>query len=426
MTLALLIIALLALLALRVPVWTSLLAISIGYLLFESSGAGPQVVQRLTSGLDSFPLLAVPFFILAGVIMAGGGVAERLLGFASTLVGHFRGGLAQVNVMNSLLMGGMSGSANADAAIDAKILVPIMRKQGYTNAFASAISVASGAIAPILPPSIGLILYGVLGGVSIGDLFIGGVIPGILIAIALSITVWILARLKDFPRANDRRATFAEVWRGFRRSFAALLMPVLLLVGLRLGIMTPTELAAVLVVYSFVLSMFVYKKITWRDIPGLLREAVLITGVVMVIIATASVFAIVVAYERIPDQLSALLLGISDNPIVVMLIINLILLILGIFLESSSLMIILVPVLAPIGAMLGIDPVQFGIIIVLNLSIGSLTPPVGTVVYTVAAITRVSIPAFVKAFIPLFLALVAVLLAVTFIPFLTTLLPTIL
>lgn len=426
MTLALLIVGLLALLALRVPVWASLLGVSIIYMITEGGGGGPQVVQRLTSGLDSFPLLAVPFFILAGIIMAGGGVAERLLGFATTLVGHYRGGLAQVNVMNSVLMGGMSGSANADAAIDAKILVPIMRKQGYTNAFASALSVASGAIAPILPPSIGLILYGVLGNVSIGDLFIGGVVPGILIAVALSITVWILARIHNFPRANDRRPKFAEIWRGFRRSFAALLMPVLLLVGLRMGVMTPTELGAVLVVYALLLSMFVYKKITWRDLPRLLNEAVLITGVVMVIIAAASVFGIVVAYERIPNQISTLLLGISENPIIVMLIINLILLILGLFLESSSLMIILVPVLAPIATHLGIDPVQFGIIIVLNLSIGSLTPPIGTVVYTVAAITRVSIPAFVKAFIPLFFALVAVLLAVTFVPFFSTWLPAVL
>lgn len=424
MTLAILILVLLALLAFRVPVWASLLIVSIGYMILEGSGGGAQVIQRLTSGLDSFPLLAVPFFILAGVIMAGGGVAERLMGFATTLVGHVRGGLGQVNVLNSLFIGGMSGSANADAAIDAKVLVPIMRKQGYTNAFASAISVASGSISPILPPSIGLILYGVLGNVSIGDLFIAGVIPGILIAVALSITVWVLARMNDFPRANDHRPTLKQIWTGFRRSFGALLMPVLLLVGLRLGIMTPTELGAVLVVYSLVLSMFVYKRITWRDIPRLLREAVLTTGIVMIIIAAASVFGIVVAYERIPSVLSEFLLGISENPMVLLLVINLILLVLGIFLESSSLMIILVPALAPLAQQLGIDPVQFGVIIVLNLSIGSLTPPVGTVVYTVAAITKVSIAAFTRAFIPMFIALVAVLLAVTFIPALTTWLPT--
>ncbi len=426
MTLAILILVMLALLALRVPVWASLLTVSVGYMAFEGGGGGAQVIQRLTSGLDSFPLLAVPFFILAGVIMAGGGVADRLMGFATTLVGHVRGGLGQVNVLNSLFIGGMSGSANADAAIDAKVLVPIMRRQGYTNAFASAISVASGSISPILPPSIGLILYGVLGNVSIGDLFIAGVLPGILIAIALSVTVWILARINDFPRAHDHRPTLQQIWIGFRRSFGALLMPVLLLVGLRLGIMTPTELGAVLVVYALVLSMFVYRRITWRDIPRLLREAVLTTGVVMIIIATASVFGIVVAYERIPDQLSEFLLGISDNPLVLVLIINLILLILGIFLESSSLMIILVPALAPLALELGIDPVQFGVIIVLNLSIGSLTPPVGTVVYTVAAITKVSIAAFTRAFIPMFIALVAVLLAVTFIPQLTTWLPAVL
>ncbi|WP_454111861.1 TRAP transporter large permease [Microbacterium aurum] len=426
MTIAILILIMLVLLAIRVPVWITLLAISLGYMLFEGGGGGPQVVQRLTSGLDSFPLLAVPFFIFAGIIMAGGGIAERMMAFATSLVGHFRGGLAQVNVLNSLLIGGMSGSANADAAIDAKILVPIMRKQGYTNAFASAISVASGGISPILPPSIGLILYGVLAGVSIGDLFIAGVIPGILIAVALSITVWILARIHDFPRANDKFPPFREIWLSFRKAFFALLMPVLLLVGLRLGVFTPTELGAVAVIYALVLGLFVFKEITWRDIPRLLREAVLTTAVVMIIIASASVFGIVVAYERIPDQLSSFLYGISDNPIVIVLVINVILLVLGIFLESSSLMIILVPVLAPIAVMTGIDPVQFGVIIVLNLTIGALTPPVGTVVYTVAAITGVSIPAFVKAFIPLFIALVAVLMLVTFVPLLTIWLPSVL
>src|SRR5690554_4329167 len=377
----------------------------------------------MSSGLESFPLLAIPLFVLAGTIMAGGGIAERLMGFATVLVGHFRGGLAQVNVLNSLMIGGMSGSSNADAAIDAKILVPIMRKQGYSNGFASALSAASGSISPILPPSIGLILYGVLANVSIGALFIGGVIPAILIAVALSITVWIVSVRKKYPRVRDQRARFPEIWNSFKRSFFALLMPVLLIVGLRAGIFTPTELSAIAVVYALLVARFAFKQITWRELPGIFKEAAITSAMVLVIIAAAAVFGIIVAYERIPNQLLALLTGLTDNPLLILLFINILLLILGMFMESMSLMIILVPVLAPLAASLGVDPVHFGLILVLNFTIGSITPPVGSVVYTVAAITGVKIPEFTKAFLPMFLALVVVLMLITYIPELVTWLP---
>lgn len=417
-----LLVVIVVLIFLRVPIWASLLGVSVFYILFEPT-AGTVVVQRMASGLESFPLLAVPLFVLAGTIMAGGGIAERMMGFATVLVGHFRGGLAQVNVLNSLMIGGMSGSANADAAIDAKVLVPIMRKQGYPNGFASAISAASGSISPILPPSIGLILYGVLANVSIGALFIGGIVPAVLIALALSIAVWILSRLNGYPKVRDKRAGFREIVSSFWRALPALLMPVLLIVGLRAGVFTPTELGAVAVMYALVISMFFYRQTTWRDIPGLVREAAITTSIVMIIIAAAAVFGIIVAYERIPDQLLGLLTGVSDNPILLLLIINLLLIVLGVFMESMSLMIILVPVFAPIATAIGIDPVHFGLIIVLNLTIGSITPPVGSVLYTVAAITGVKVGEFTRAFLPLFAALLVVLLLITFIPGLVTWLP---
>ncbi|MEX1079907.1 MAG: TRAP transporter large permease [Homoserinimonas sp.] len=417
-----LLLVILVLIFLRVPVFASLLAVSVLYIMLEPT-AGTVIVQRMSSGLESFPLLAIPLFVLAGTIMAGGGIAERLMAFATVLVGHFRGGLAQVNVLNSLMIGGMSGSSNADAAIDAKILVPIMRRQGYSNGFASAISAASGSISPILPPSIGLILYGVLANVSIGALFIGGVVPAILIALALSVTVWLISVRNKYPRVRDGRANFLEIWGSFRKSFFALLMPVLLIVGLRAGIFTPTELSAIAVVYSLVVAGFVYKQITWRDLPALFREAAITSAMVLIIIAAAAVFGIIVAYERIPDQLLGLLTGFTDNPMLILLFINLLLLILGMFMESMSLMIILVPVLAPLAASIGVDPVHFGLILVLNFTIGSITPPVGSVVYTVAAITGVKIPEFTRAFLPMFLALVVVLLLVTYIPELVTWLP---
>jgi len=417
----LLLLVIVVLIFLRVPIFLSLLAVSVFYIMLEPT-AGTVIVQRMSSGLESFPLLAVPLFILAGTLMARGGIAERLMDFATVLVGHWRGGLAQVNVLNSFMMGGMSGSSNADAAVDAKVLVPIMRKQGYPNGFASAITAASGSIAPILPPSIGLILYGVLANVSIGALFIGGVIPGVLIAVALTAMVAILSRRRGYPKVRDKFATFPEIARSFWRSLPALLMPVLLIVGLRIGVFTPTELAAIAVIYALIIS-FALKQITLRELPGILRESVFTSAVVMIIIAGAAVFGIIVAYEQIPKQLLGLITGISENPYVILLIINVLLLILGVFMESSSLMIILVPVLAPVAASVGIDPVHFGLIIVLNLTIGSMTPPVGSVLYTVAAITKVKIMDFTKAFLPMFFTLVLVLLLITYIPGLVTWLP---
>lgn len=417
-----LIAALLALILLRVPIYVSLLALSVGYVALNST-SDMVAIQRMFSGLDSFPLLAVPLFVLAGTVMASGGVATRLMGFATTLVGHFRGGLAQVNVLNSLMIGGMSGSANADAAVDAKVLVPIMRRQGYPNGFASAISAASGSISPILPPSIGLILYGVLANVSIGDLFIGGVVPAILIAVALMTTVAVISLHREYPKVNDRIARPTEIWTSFRKSVLALLMPVLLIVGLRMGVFTPTELGAIAVVYALVVSLFVYREISWRDLGPIVLDSVRTTAMVMVILAAAAVFSIVVSYERIPTVFAEVLEPVSGNPLLTLLLINVLLLILGLFMESMSLMIILVPILAPVAADLGVDPVHFGLIIVLNLTLGSITPPVGSVIYTVMAITKVKLGEFAKAFLPLFLALVAVLLVVTFVPATVTWLP---
>lgn len=416
---------LLILLALRVPVYLSLLAVSLAYVFLEEKALS-LVVQRMTSGLESFPLIAVPLFVLAGSIMAGGGLAERLMGFAGTLVGHFRGGLAQVNVLNSLMIGGMSGSAQADAAIDSKVLVPIMRKAGYSNPYASAISAASSSISPVLPPSIGLILYGVLANVSIGGLFMGGVVPALLIAVTLSVAVWIMARVHNHPRARESRASFREIWSGFLSSFSALLMPVLLLVGLRLGVFTPTELSAVAVIYALLVSIIFYRQITWRDIPRILRDAALTSAMLMLIIAAAAVFSIIVAYERVPEQLAELLGVVGDNPFLFLLLVNIILLLLGAVIDAMSLMIIMTPMLAPLAAGLGIDPIQFGVMVVLNVTIGSITPPVGSTLFTVSAITGARIGEITRSFMPFFVALLIVLMLVSYVPLFTTWLPSIL
>ena len=413
---------LLALIFLRVPVAFALLATSAAYFIM-GPGSDAVLLQRMTSGLESFPLLAVPFFVLAGTAMARGGIAERLISFAEVLVGHHRGGLAQVNVLNSLMVGGMSGSANADAAIDSKVLVPVMRRRGYSNGFASALSAASGVLAPVLPPSIGLILYGVLAGVSIGDLFIAGIVPALLLAGSLMVVVRYISGRRGYLPTRERRAGLPEVLRTGWHALFALLMPVLLIVGLRIGVFTPTELGALAAVYALVVGIFIYKELSWRDIGAVLRESVLTTSVIILIVAGASAFGLLVSYERLPVRLVDALAVITSNPWIVLLLLNVLLLILGTVMESLSLMVILTPVLAPVAAEVGIDPLHFGVVLVVNLTVGSITPPVGTVVYTVCSITECSLGDFTKEFLPLFGAIVAVLFLITFVPALVTTLP---
>ena len=377
--------------------------------------------QRIVTGADSFPLMAIPLFLLAGNLMIGGGLTDKLSRFATAMVGHFRGGLAQVNVVNSMVMGGMTGSAIADAVSDCKILVPVMVKSGYSARFAAALSGATAVIAPIIPPSIPFIIYGSISGVSIGQLFLGGAIPGILMGVYLMVAVNVIARRRNFPRGE--RPTLRGIVHALRVSGPPLMLPVIILGGILAGVFTPTEAGAVAVVYALVLSMVFYRSLGAADIPKILLETGVQAGVIMLVIAAASPFSWLLAREQVGQAVVQLLAHIGDNKILFLLVLNVVLLVLGMFLDATAILIIVVPVLVPVFAALGLDPVHMGVIVVMNLMIGMVTPPFGLVMYVVCDILKVTITDFTRELWPFLLALVAILLTITYVPELVLFLP---
>lgn len=377
--------------------------------------------QRIVTGADSFPLMAIPLFLLAGNLMIGGGLTDKLSRFATAMVGHFRGGLAQVNVVNSMVMGGMTGSAIADAVSDCKILVPVMVKSGYSARFAAALSGATAVIAPIIPPSIPFIIYGSIAGVSIGQLFLGGAIPGILMGVYLMVAVNVIARRRNFPRGE--RPTLRGIVHALRVSGPPLMLPVIILGGILAGVFTPTEAGAVAVVYALVLTMVFYRSLGAADIPKILLETGVQAGVIMLVIAAASPFSWLLAREQVGQAVVQLLAHIGDNKILFLLVLNVVLLVLGMFLDATAILIIVVPVLVPVFAALGLDPVHMGVMVVMNLMIGMVTPPFGLVMYVVCDILKVTITDFTREVWPFLLALVAILLTITYVPELVLFLP---
>lgn len=377
--------------------------------------------QRIVTGADSFPLMAIPLFLLAGNLMIGGGLTDKLSRFATAMVGHFRGGLAQVNVVNSMVMGGMTGSAIADAVSDCKILVPVMVKSGYSARFAAALSGATAVIAPIIPPSIPFIIYGSIAGVSIGQLFLAGAIPGILMGVYLMVAVNVIARRRNFPRGE--RPTLRGIVHALRVSGPPLMLPVIILGGILAGVFTPTEAGAVAVVYALVLSMVFYRSLGAADIPKILLETGVQAGVIMLVIAAASPFSWLLAREQVGQAVVQLLAHIGDNKILFLLVLNVVLLVLGMFLDATAILIIVVPVLVPVFAALGLDPVHMGVMVVMNLMIGMVTPPFGLVMYVVCDILKVTITDFTRELWPFLLALVAILLTITYVPELVLFLP---
>lgn len=415
--------ALLILFVLGTPVAFALFLSTFLYFILGADQPMMMLIQRLVGGLESISLLAIPFFIMAGVFMNHSGITDRLLKLAELMTRRLHGGLAQANVILSALMGGLSGSNIADAAMNAKLLVPTMTEYGYPKPFSSAITAASSLVTSTIPPGIALIVYGYVNNVSIGRLFLAGVVPGIFMVFCLMVMVAYQCRRRGYQPPRRERVSSKEWISVTRSGIIALMLPVVVIGGIRVGVFTPTEAGAMAVLYALIVGLFVYKELNLVAIARATHESLFASVNVLFIIAVASGFARFLTWEHIPQDITLLLSAEVNSTIVFLLLANLILLILGMFLEGNAILIVLSPLLAPVAAQFGIDPVHFGIIFILNASIGTITPPLGTVMFTTCSITGVSIPDFVRAVAPFFLIMVGVLLLVTFVPALSLALP---
>ncbi|MGG3884956.1 TRAP transporter large permease [Brevibacillus panacihumi] len=368
--------------------------------------------MRLFSGLENFGLLAIPLFMLAGELMNGGGITTRLVKFARVFVGHVRGGLAYVTVISNMFLASILGSANAQAAMMSKVMVPEMEKEGYTKDFGSALTLASSIVAPIIPPSMIFIIYGTLSGSSIGGLFMAGIIPGIIYGIGFIGLIAYMGYKHNFPKSE--RATANEMVKSTVSVLPALLVPVVIIFGILSGAFTATESAAIACVIAFIVGAFLYRELDLKQLPQIFINTVISTATVTFLIAMANIFGWMIAFEQIPQLIANTMLSISDNPFVFLLLVNLLLLLLGMILDGIAALIILVPVLMPLVTAFQIDPIHFGVIICINLTIGLLTPPVGTGLFIVSSIAEVKFERLVKATMPFLIVAIIILFIITY------------
>jgi tripartite ATP-independent transporter DctM subunit len=387
-------------------------------------GLPPIVVfQQMNSGMNVFAMMAIPFFIFAGDLMVRGGIAHRLIRFAAGLVGHLRGGLGQVNIVASTLFGGISGSAVADASAVGGLMIPQMAKRGYDRDYAVNVTVNAAIIALMIPPSHNMILYSIAAGgnVSVADLFTAGIVPGFLLAAALMVTAYIVARRKGYP--SEPFPGFSKLMYYLLASFPGILLIGIIFGGVRSGIFTATESSCIAVLYAFLVAMLVYRELDWSGFVEAVMGAVRTTAMVLLVIGTAASFGWLMAFLQVQTLMIAAISAISDNPIIVLLVINVILLLLGTFMDMAPMVIISTPVLLPVVKAFGIDPGHFGVVMILNAGIGLNTPPVGTVLFVGCAVGGISIREAMRTIWPFFGASIAVLLAVTYIPSLSLWLP---
>ncbi|MGP1522212.1 MAG: TRAP transporter large permease [Treponema sp.] len=398
-----------------IPIGFALIGSSLFYFIFlNNTMPMNMVIQQFVTSIESFPYLAVPLFIMVGSVMNYSGISEQLMNMAEVLAGHMKGGLAQVNCILSALMGGISGSANADAAMESKILVPEMIKKGFSKPFSAAITAASSAVSPVIPPGTNLILYALIANVPVGDMFLAGYTPGILMTAALMIAVHIVSVKRGYAPSRERRATAKEIGMQSLKSIWALAIPFGIILGMRIGMFTPTEAGGIAVLFCFIVGFFIYKKLKLHHIPVILMETVQSTGAVMIIIASAKVFGYYLTLERIPQMITEMLMNFTSNPFVLLMVINLLLLFVGMFIEGGAALVILAPLLVPAVKALGVDPLHFGVIFIVNIMIGGLTPPFGSMMFTVCSIVGVKLEEFLKEVWPFIIALLCVLLLVTY------------
>ncbi|WP_284179656.1 TRAP transporter large permease [Rhabdaerophilum sp. SD176] len=417
----LVILAFVGLFALGFPV---VLAIGIPCLIYLAANGLPidLLAQRTLYAMDSFPLVAVPVFLFVGSLMNSAGISKYIYKFADTLVSRLPGGLAQVNIFGSLVFAGMSGSALADIGGIGRIEIDAMKEKGYNRAFAAAVTSSSAIVGPIFPPSIPLIIYGTVTGVSVLQLLLGGILPGLLCVAGLMLmTAW-LARKRNYPRA-DRWPTIREILRDFWPALPAILAPVLLIVGMLAGFFTPTEIASVTVVYTIAISALFYRELTWHGLYSAALETIRSSAAILLIVAVAALFGWILSVERVPQILAGWMLSISSDPLVLLLLVNILLLIVGMFLDSTTAILVIAPIIAKPLMLAGVDPVHLGMVVVFNLMVGLLTPPMGLALYLVADIAQVRMRDVLREMMPFYIPLGLTLLVITYVPWITTFIP---
>lgn len=418
---AILFVSLVVCFGLGMPIAFSLGVASVATLQFGSSLPLTLAAQRLFTGTDSFPLMAIPFFMLAGELMESGGISRRLFDFAHAIVGFVYGGLAMVAVVAAMFFAGISGAAAADTAAVGAVSIPAMIRKGYKKGFAAAVQAAGGSIGVIIPPSIPMIIFGVVGGVSIGKMFMGGFIPGILIGGGLMVTSYFIAKNAGYERDTFRG--FREIPRTFIGALWALLMPVIILGGILGGIFTPTEAAVIAAIYGLIVGLFIYRELKITNLPRILARAAISTSTVMLLIATANIFGWILTAERVPQNVAAYLVTLSSSQHVIYGLILICLLVVGTFMETSASLIILTPVFLPVIEKLGIDPVHFGVVMVTALAVGMLTPPLGICLFISCNIARIQLSEIIRYIIPFLFIMVALLIVITYVPDLVMFIP---
>lgn len=410
-------------LVIGMPVAFALMLSSIPVFLLTGMMPPTVAVQKMVTATQSFPLLAVPFFIFAGNLMNETGITTRLVKFARLLTGWMAGGLAQVSIMLSLMMGGISGSAVADAAMESRLLGPSMIKQGYSKAITAAILAFGSIITATIPPSIGLILFGFINEVSIGKLFLAGIVPGIILTSLLMITTWFVAKKNGYAPDTERLPTGRELWMSFKDSIWALAFPIILIVGFRFGFFTATEAGAFLVFYALFIGFFVYRELNWEKLYDAMKSTISDLGMVMLLIMMAGVLGYAVTIERAPQQITEFVTTLTSDPTYILMLIVALLVISGMFLEGAANILLITPIVLPVLVSVGYDPIHMGILIVILINFGGLTPPVGVIMFTVCGVLGVKTGAFTKAALPFFATMIVFFIIMAAFPVLTLFLP---